>query len=89
MAHAACTLPPMPSGSMSCGGDFGIKYLLRFTTKVSPKPSVIKLEAGGCDEVHGLSPTRWVARSPTFWRLLAKVLGISHAGRSTFTGIVQ
>lgn len=89
VAHAACALPPMPGGSMSCGGDFGIKYLLRFTTKVSPEPSTVKVEAGGCDEVHGLSPTRWTARSPAFWKLLAKVLGAGPPGRSTFTGTIR
>lgn len=66
VARALCALPPMPHGPMSCPGDWGVSYRLHFATSrggLSP----VKVDPGGCQEVYGLAPARWIARSPAFW----------------------
>jgi hypothetical protein len=85
VARAACALPPMPSGAMSCPADLGISYRLSFTATGRRFP-VVRIQAGGCGEVRGLGRTRWTARSPGFWRTLGTALGISHPDAAAFTG---
>jgi hypothetical protein len=71
VAEAACALPPMPSGAMSCPADSGLTYRLLFgisRRELAP----VSVDATGCGEVKGLGQTRWTGRSPGFWRTLRK-----------------
>jgi hypothetical protein len=85
VAQAVCALPPMPSGSFSCGADMGIVYRLTFTADGKKLPPV-RADPGGCNEVRGIGQTRWTARSPGFWRTLGAATGIGHPNDSTFCG---
>jgi hypothetical protein len=86
VARAACALPPMPKANMSCPFDWGVIFRLSFAVD-GPKLPAVRVNASGCREVYGLSPARWTLRSPAFWRLLAKVMGIGPPSESTFVGI--
>lgn len=87
VARAACALPPMPTnGTISCPFDWGVIYWLSFGVG-GPKLPAVRVDASGCREVYGLSPARWTLRSPAFWRLLAKVMGIGSPSESAFAGI--
>jgi len=85
VAHAACELPPMPSGSFSCPNDMGIVYRLTFTAGGKELPRV-QADAGGCGLVHGIGQTRWTISSPGFWTALAAAMGIRQPTSSTFSG---
>jgi hypothetical protein len=85
VARAACALPPLPAGSLSCPGDTGISYRLTFLAGARKFPAV-DAKASGCGEVRGLGQTRWTAHSPGFWRTLGGAMGIGQADDSTFRG---
>lgn len=83
-ARALCALPTMPAGVM-CPLDLGVDYTLRFsaaTEAVEP----VTLDVSGCESVKGLGASRWVARSPNFWREFGSALGLHAATRATFVG---
>jgi hypothetical protein len=84
-AQAACALPPMPTGTLSCPADMGITYRLTFTAAGKELPPV-QADAGGCGAVTGLGRTRWTASSPGFWTTLAAAMGITQPDNSTFSG---
>jgi hypothetical protein len=84
-ARALCTLPAMPAGPVSCLADWGINYRLIFTADDSKLAPVI-IDATGCQQVTGLGPVRWIARSPAFWSVLATAAGIGPADQTTFGG---
>ena len=69
VAAAACALPPMPSGAMSCPADSGLTYRLLFSIS-GRELAPVSVDATGCGEVRGLGQARWTARSPGFWRTL-------------------
>jgi hypothetical protein len=69
VAAAACALPPMPSGWMSCPADSGLTYRLLFSIS-GRELAPVSVDATGCGAVRGLGQTRWTARSPGFWRTL-------------------
>lgn len=80
---AACALPDMPSGNMSCGsGSFTGSYGLNFSTGSKQLP-VIRISSI-CEKVTGLGRARWVARTPGFWGLLGSAMGLAHPAMSTF-----
>lgn len=85
VARAVCGLPPMPGGAFSCPADWGIKYQLTFTADGNKLPAVT-IEATGCQTVQGLSRTLWVARTPGFWNVLGKAMGVPHAANAAFRG---
>jgi hypothetical protein len=85
VAQAACALPPMPSGTISCPADMGIVYHLTFVTDGRELPPV-QADAGGCGTVHGLGQIRWTTTSPGFWPALAAAMGIRQPSDSTFSG---
>lgn len=83
VAQAACALPAMPSGPMSCGSSsFTGWYLLTFMASGKRLPEV--RVASDCEEVHGLGQLRWVARTPSFWRVLGTAMGLPHSDVATF-----
>ena len=84
VAQALCTLPAMPAGTFSCPMDWGITYRLIFTAGDSTLAPVT-VDATGCQQVTGLGPVRWIARSPAFWSVLATAAGIP-ADQATFGG---
>jgi hypothetical protein len=84
-ARALCALPKMPSGTFHCPADLGIVYHLAFSVGGRAFPTV-KLEATGCQRVHGLGAVRWVARSPGFWPTLGRAMGLSSPSYATFRG---
>jgi hypothetical protein len=83
VAEAACALPVMPTGAMSCPADRGLIYRLSFSTD-GKKLATVTADRTGCEGVRGLGQVRWTARSPGFWRVLDKAEGTraSDAGRS-------
>jgi len=82
---ALCALPKMPKGVFNCPADFGIDYHLTFSAAGRSFRTVI-VDATGCQQVQGLGPTRWVARSPSFWQLLGEAMGLSNPTNATFSG---
>jgi len=84
-ARALCALPKMPSGTLHCPADLGIVYHLFFSVAGKGFPGV-SVGATGCQEVHGLTTTRWVARTPGFWRTLADAMGLVEPSYATFRG---
>lgn len=84
-ARALCALPAMPKGVFSCPADFGIVYRSSFSAAHRGFP-IVRVDATGCEVVDGLTPLRWVARSPGFWKALGASLGLRNADRQTFAG---
>ncbi len=79
VAAAVCGLPLMPRVVMNCPADFGISYRLSFAAGSTTFP-VVTASAGGCSGVAGAGPARSAARSPGFWAVLARAMGVSAAG---------
>ncbi len=84
-AKALCALPRMPKGAFHCPADIGIDYRLRFSAAEGSYPAVL-VHATGCEQVSGVGPTRWIARTPSFWHELGKAIGLASANWSTFAG---
>ena len=85
-ARALCALPLLPRGVFHCPNlTVGTTYLLRFTADGRRLPAV-SIEATGCEVVTGVGPARWAAKSPGFWRMLARAANLSPPGRTAFTG---
>jgi len=84
VANALCALPKMPPGIFDCPADFGIAYDLTFSAG-GQGFATVSLKPAGCEMVHGLGPTRWIIRTPGFWRVLGKAMGLE-ATRNTFAG---
>ena len=78
VAAAVCGLPPMPRVVMNCPADFGVSYRLSFAAGSTTFP-VVTASAGGCSGVAGAGPVRSAARSPGFWAVLARAMGVSAA----------
>jgi hypothetical protein len=99
VAKALCALPPFPYSTprISCPIDWGVTYLLSFTSAASRFP-VVTVDPGGCQTVEGAGPTsgapagypptRWVTRPPAFWHLLGVAAGLTHAGYPAFRGTI-
>ena len=84
-ARGLCSLPKMPTGTMSCPADIGIVYHLAFSAGQRSLPPV-EVDATGCQGVRGLDSERWVARSPGLWPTLGRAIGLSSASYATFRG---
>jgi hypothetical protein len=69
-----CRLPAFPSGTFHCPADFGISYLIAFTSGARPVGTVT-VTASGCPRLTGLGPAR--SPSTTFWAQLAVALDLS------------
>ena len=78
VAAAVCGLPPMPRVVMNCPADFGVSYRLSFAAGSTTFP-VVTASAGGCSGVAGAGPVRSAGRSPGFWAVLARAMGVSAA----------
>ena len=85
VARALCALPAMPSGTYACPADWAITYRLAFATEAR-RFAPITAEISGCQDVYGLGPVRWTARSPGFWHTLAQAAGITPADEAVFGG---
>jgi hypothetical protein len=85
VATALCALPRLPSGALFCPADLGVAYQLTFSARTRPFPTV-RVDPSGCQTVVGLGPTRWVARSPGFWKILGRALGLANPGNEVFAG---
>ena len=83
-AKALCALPRMPTGVYHCPADIGLDYHLTFSTANRGFPTIL-VPATGCQEVSGLGPTRWTARSPAFWKALGKAMGFAKATYASFS----
>lgn len=84
VARALLELPAMPKGIL-CPIDLGIVYELTFFSAGHELPT-ISIRATGCQQVGGLGTTRWLARSPGFWRTLGLAMGLAKPGSATFRG---
>jgi hypothetical protein len=78
VARAVCGLPRMPRGPMACPADLGVGYRLVFSA-AGRRFGVVTL-AGGCQQVSGAGPVRWVARSPGFWAVMQRAIGVPGPG---------
>lgn len=86
VARAICALPSFPHGIINCPNlTVGTTYLLQFTADGRRLPQV-SIEATGCEVITGVGPARWAAKSPGFWRTLAKAANVTPPGRTAFTG---
>jgi hypothetical protein len=85
VARALCALPAMPDVRFSCPMDEGVDYRLVFTAGDS-ELAPVTLDATGCEQVTGLGPVRWTARSPAFWGVLATAADITSYDQATFRG---
>jgi hypothetical protein len=89
LAKALCALPSPGTGTYHCPADYGPHYTLNFVSTVSDMAAAITpvvVQATGCESVKGLTPTRWIALTPSFWGVLGVAIGLPHATRSTFAG---
>jgi hypothetical protein len=84
VARALCALPVMPKG-VFCPADLGPRYTLSFTAPARRVAQVV-VDPTGCETVQGLAGTRWVARSPGFWRVLGDAMHLRGATQQTFAG---
>ena len=85
VARALLALPVMPSGAFAVPIDLGIGYRLLFATAGRRLPAV-SVAATGAQQVRGLGTTRWLARSPGFWRTLGSAMGLPRPDNATFRG---
>ena len=78
LASIICRLPKMPPGVFSCPADVGGGYVLVFSAP-GERFQAVTLRASGCETVTGTSAgrTRWIARTPLFWKELAQLTGIA------------
>ena len=74
----------MPKGIL-CPIDLGIVDQLTFSSAGHELPA-ISIRATGCQQVSGFGVTRWVARSPGFWRTLGLAMGLAQPGYALFRG---
>ena len=89
LVKALCALPSPGTGVYHCPADYGPHYTLNFVSSASDMVAAITpvvVQATGCESVRGLSPTRWIARTPSFWGVLGVAIGLAHATRFTFAG---
>jgi len=86
VASAACALPDFSSGVFHCPAAFAVTYQLAFAIKgdtgFGGEP--VDLYATGCPMIKGLGAAR--APSPSFYRVLARALGLKSYSSSTFRG---
>jgi hypothetical protein len=75
LARAVCALPTMPPGISHCPASFGGGYQLTFAASGRRLPTV-NVQARGCERVTGAGHVRWIARTPGFWEVLARVAGV-------------
>jgi hypothetical protein len=78
LAGIICRLPKMPQGVISCPADVGGGYVLVFSAP-GERYQAVTLRASGCETVTGTGAgsTRWIARTPLFWKELAQLTGIA------------
>jgi hypothetical protein len=85
VARALCALPVMPRGTYHCPNDIGPTYWLYFSAH-RVRVAKVSLDATGCETVQGVGGTRWIAKSPNFWRVLGSAMNIASATQATFAG---
>jgi hypothetical protein len=79
VARAVCALPQMPRGTIACPADLGVSYRLGFAAG-GQRFGVVTVDAGGCQQVSGAGPVRWLLRSPGFWTVLERATGVPGPG---------
>ena len=88
VARALCALQPLPGGAMACPIDLGIAYRLDFAAAARSLPRVT-IQAGGCETVSGAGLPLWSMRTPAFWSVLGKAMGLTNPGHAAFDGTMQ
>jgi hypothetical protein len=87
-AQALCALRPEPGGVLTCPADLGISYRLDFATPKRSLPAVT-IRAGGCEGISGAGLTRSSMRTPAFWAVLGRAMGLTHPSHAVFAGSMQ
>jgi hypothetical protein len=87
VARALCALGPARS-HIACPADFGLTYRLDFTAAGRGLPPVT-VRAGGCETVSGAGGIRWTMRSPAFWAVLGRAMGLANPGHQVFVGTMR
>jgi hypothetical protein len=76
----------MPRGTIACPADVGIDYRLKFAEVGAKTLPAETIGATGCETASGSGAVRWSLRSPEFWIVLGRALGIAHPDNATFRG---
>jgi hypothetical protein len=85
VAAQLCSLPAMPSGTISCPMDLGVSYRLTFADVQGR--GVITVGAAGCQVVNGAGRgARTLAQDQGFWTTLGTAMGLANASQATFAG---
>jgi hypothetical protein len=86
VATAACALPDFPPGVYHCPAEFAVSYHLVFAVEGEKGlgGEAIDVYPTGCEVVKGLNKTR--TPTPSFYRLLARTMGLRHYDNLTFAG---
>ena len=87
-AQALCALRPEPGGVLACPADMGISYRLDFATSKRSLPAVT-IRVGGCEGISGAGLTRSSMRTPAFWAVLGRAMGLTHPSHAAFAGSMQ
>ena len=87
-AQALCALRPEPGGVLACPADLGVSYRLAFATPKRSLPAVT-IRAGGCEGISGAGLTRSSMRTPAFWAVLGRAMGLTHPSHAAFAGSMQ
>jgi hypothetical protein len=87
-AQALCALRPEPGGVLACPADLGISYRLDFATSKRSLPAVT-IRVGGCEGISGAGLTRSSMRTPAFWAVLGRAMGLTHPSHAAFAGSMQ
>ena len=87
-AQALCALRPEPGGVLACPADMGISYRLDFAASKRSLPAVT-IRVGGCEGISGAGLTRSSMRTPAFWAVLGRAMGLTHPSHAAFAGSMQ
>ncbi|MGD0594619.1 MAG: hypothetical protein ABSB54_13180 [Acidimicrobiales bacterium] len=84
VARLLCSLPAFPPGIYNCPVDLGISYNVVFA--VGAASATVSVNPWGCETVNGdISPR---AAAPRLWSDLGAAMGLKHATRTTFAGMI-
>ncbi len=77
IARTLCSLRRLNNAGkfIACPADFGISYVLQFST-ATERLAPVKIDAAGCEFVAGIGGSRWLLSSPGFWPLVGAAMGL-------------
>jgi hypothetical protein len=89
VARAACALPPINRGVLSCPISYGASYKLAFSVRGrGGAGETLEFNPTGCETLTGLGAIRGIGARQGFYRTLGDAMGLHDATRYTFIGAV-